>query len=195
MSEEFDYAVCFLREQGEEHYELPKDQTINLRDSVFDGVLLSFDNQPVSISQVGAIETFDRRFRVGSGWSDIIFGKYIREHGGKLKIIDINLDHLANSALASLYLKYPIEMRYGDAGEHIEEGCDIYYLDGADEPLGNIQTLQQFKKIENTKSVVIVDDIKTKAAHLIEYLNKKNINFVTHNAGSGMMTIDMREIR
>ena len=48
--------------------------------------------------------------------------------------------------------------------------------------------------IENTKSVVIVDDIEIKAVHLIEYLFKRNVPFNTHNVGNdGMITVDMRD--
>jgi hypothetical protein len=163
-----------------------------VRDDVLHETLASFTSQPINVFQVGAIESFASHFRLGSGWSDIIFGQYIRQHGGQLTIVDIDLDHLANSAFAAHNLRYNTVLRYGDAVQHIKEGYDIYYLDGADEPLGNMQTLQQFKKIEHTKSVVIVDDIKTKAVHLTEYLNKKNAHFVRHNVGNGMITVDMR---
>ena len=189
MSAEFDYAVSLLQENEEAW--LIDDDTI--RDGVFHGVLASFDKRPVNVFQVGAIESFAAQFRIGSGWSDIMFGKYIREHGGTLTVVDIDLDHLANTALAAARLGYPLKISYGNAIHHIKEGYDIYYLDGADVPLGNAQTLEQFKKIENTKSVVLVDDIETKAVLLIEYLNEKHIDFVTHDVvGSGMITVDMR---
>ncbi len=193
MDNNFDYAVSVLTEQ-DERFTVPTE----VRDAIFYDVLSSFNNKPVKIFQVGAIESFASRFRVGSGWSDIIFGKYIREHGGTLTVADIDLDHLANSALAAARLGYLLKISYGDAIDHIEEGYDIYYLDGADETQdtrigGNQQTLEQFKKIENTKSVVIVDDIETKAVHLVEYLFKHTIPFVTHKVGNnGMITVDMR---
>ena len=127
------------------------------------------------------------------------------EHGGTLTVVDIDLDHLANSHLAASNLGYPLRFVLGDAINYINdatlgpEGYDIYYLDGADENQdtkigGNQQTLEQFKKIENTKSVVIVDDIEIKAVHLIEYLFKRNVPFNTHNVGNGgMITVDMRD--
>jgi hypothetical protein len=183
MPENFDFALNVLQEH---------DNSSTVRDRIFHEVLESFGGQPVNIFQVGAIESFALRFRVGSGWSDVTFGKYIREHGGSLDIVDIDLDHIANSALAAHTMKYSAELKYGDAIHHIKEGYDIYYLDGADVPLGNAQTLEQFKKIENTKSVVLVDDITTKAVHLIEYLKEKRISFVTHDVGNGMITIDLR---
>ena len=167
-----------------------------LRDPVFNRVLDSFDKRPIRVFQVGAIESLDTKYRVGSGWSDMLFGKYITENGGDILIVDIDINHLANSFLLAFNLQYPIQLRYGDAIDHIETGFDIYYLDGADEPLGNKQTLEQFKKIENTKSMVIVDDIKTKGVDLIEYLNQKGIEFETHELGdkfkNSMITVDMR---
>lgn len=189
MSEDFTYAINLMH-----GYNADISNTgINLRDSLFYEVLASFNKNPINIFQVGAIESLDAKFRIGSGWSDIIFGKYIQEHGGKLTIVDINLDHLAHSVLMSTSCKYNIDILCGDAVHHIGEGYDLYYLDGADIPLGNAQTLEQFKKIEHTKSLVMVDDIRTKAVNLVEYLNTKQIEFTTHDVGGGMMTIDMRE--
>jgi len=201
MDRNFDYASRMLMEKNEERYVISGPA----RDTVFHEVLSSFNNKPIKIFQVGAIESFVTAFRIGSGWSDVIFGKYIREHGGTLTVVDIDLDHLANSHLAASNLGYPLRFVLGDAINYINdatlgpEGYDIYYLDGADENQdtkigGNQQTLEQFKKIENTKSVVIVDDIEIKAVHLIEYLFKRNVPFNTHNVGNdGMITVDMRD--
>ena len=69
-------------------------------------------------------------------------------------------------------------------------------MDGADGDLGDKQTLEQFKKIENTKSVVLIDDIKSKAVSLVKYLKSKEIKFEIHHGfgNDGMITIDMRQI-
>lgn len=196
---EFDYAYGLLEAHA-------CDPRSDLRDPLFQKVLSSFGSKSISIFQVGAIESLDSGFRIGSGWSDVIFGEHIKKHGGQITVVDIDLDHLAHSALMASGLGYAIQLIYGDAVDHIEEGYDLYYLDGADETQdtkigGNKQTLEQFKKIEHTKSVIIVDDAKTKAVDLIEYLNKKEIAFTTHEINlphkatiiSTMMIIDMRE--
>lgn len=187
---DFSYASAMLQNQ-DQGYNLSNSGVI-LRDSVFEYVLSLFNEKPIKIFQVGAIETFDSLFRIGSGWSDVIFGKYIRKFGGKIDIADVNLDHLAHSALSSSCLGYPINIYLGDAINHICEGYDIYYLDGADGDVGDRQTFQQFKKIEHTKSVVLIDDIPSKAISLTSYLQKKNISFETYNAGNGMIVVDMR---
>ena len=82
---------------------------------VFYEVLKMFDNQPINIFQVGAIESFDSSFRFGSGWSDIFFANYIKKHGGELTICDPELDHLANSIASASLLDYNINSIFGRA--------------------------------------------------------------------------------
>ena len=190
MAKDFEYAVALM--QGSEDSFSVVGDSVPIRDSLFSMMLSSFDGA-VKVFQIGAIESLDGKFRVGSGWSDTIFGKHIIENGGSLTIVDINLDHLAHSALMASNIGYPLQIKFGDAIDHIEEGYDIYYLDGADEPLGHQQTLEQFQKIEHTQSLVIVDDINTKGFFLTEYLEQNDIEYEVHNVGNnGMMTVDMR---
>ena len=187
--QDFSYAVALM--SGQDHTFTVNGP--NVRDGLFKDILSTFDG-PINVFQVGAIESLDGKFRAGSGWSDIIFGEYILENGGHITVADINLDHLAHSFLIASNQGYPIQIKYGDAIGHIQEGYDIYYLDGADEPLGHQQTLEQFQKIEHTKSLVIVDDVKTKALFLKDYLEEKGVDFELHDTGNdGMMVIDMRE--
>ncbi len=164
-----------------------------MRDHIFKEVLGQFIPNAVTVFQVGAIETFETKFRSGSGWSDIIFGEYISAYGGLLKVVDINLDHIANSTYAALKMGYEISTSLGDAVEFIVPGFDIYYLDGADEPLGNSQTLEQFKKIEGTDCVVFVDDVPTKGQLLLPHLEEMGYHYDYHRVANGMLTIDMRE--
>lgn len=185
----FDIAIAlFLNKK-----DIQVQTDVKIRDSTIEYVLNLFDQQPVKIFQVGAIESLQTQFRSGSGWSDTIFGAYIRHFGGELTIADIDLDHLANSYMASNYLGYEIRIKLGNAINSISDEYDIYYLDGADGDLGDKQTLEQFKKIEHTSSVVLVDDIKSKAVSLSKYLDSKNISFETHDVGNdGMIIVDMR---
>ena len=178
------------------HTEITLNTDVKLRDPVIRYVLDLFDGSPVKIFQVGGIESLQTQFRWGSGWSDTIFGAYIKELGGSLTIADVDLDHLANSSFMAERLGYNTSLELGDAIESISEDYDIYYLDGADGDIGDKQTLDQFKKIENTKSVVLIDDIKSKAVSLVKYLKSKKVKFETHHGfgNDGMITIDMRHI-
>lgn len=162
------------------------------RDRIFRNVLGLFNQEPLTIFQVGAVETFESKFRWGSGWSDMIFGEYISNYGGMLKIVDINLDHLAHSFLLAEARGYEIRTGLGDALDLIIPGFDIYYLDGADEPTGNQETLDQFKKIEDTECVVIVDDVKTKGQMIMPYVEEKGYKTEYHPVANGMLTIDIR---
>jgi|TARA_Y100000401_G_C8325259_1_gene227806 hypothetical protein len=188
---DFSFAVALLSGQKE----IRLNTNVKLRDPVIRHVLELFENQPVKIFQVGGIESLQTQFRWGSGWSDTIFGAYVKEFGGSLTVADIDLDHLANSSFMSERLGYNIDLRLGDAIQSISKDYDIYYLDGADGDLGDKQTLEQFKKIEDAECVVLIDDIQSKAVSIVKYLKSKNIKFDTHHGfgNGGMITIDMRQ--
>ena len=163
--------------------ELPGLQT---RDYIFDWALSQFNKKPVKIFQVGAIETFKTAWRMGSGWSDIIFGQYIKEYGGKITIADINLDHLCLSVAASHCFKYDIDVIYGDAINFIhKEIYDIYYLDGSNDPQ---ETLDQFNKIKDNKCIVLIDDFSIKGT----LLNNTDYEFSVHSVANGVGVFDLR---
>ena len=171
-----------------------------LRDGLFLEILDSFQGQPIRVFQIGAIESLENMFRVGSGWSDLFWGDYIKKHGGSLLIVDLDFNHIANSMFIANQLNHNTRFHYGDAIEAIKEGFDIYYLDGADisyAPDAYVQTLNQFKKIEHTKSIVVVDDMPSKGVELKKYIEsvatEKQWIVQEYGYGSGMMTIDMRQ--
>jgi hypothetical protein len=134
------------------------------RDYIFNTILDSFMEKPVKVFQVGCIETFDVRWRVGSGWSDLIFGEYIKEHGGSLTLCDISLDNVAKSFFAAKSLGYEANFVIGDAIRHIgNDDYDIYYLDGGNDPK---ETFDQYMAIKDKKAVIIVDDFNIKGTLL-----------------------------
>lgn len=152
------------------------------RDIIFKSILDTYNNRPIKIFQIGAIETLDNPlFRIGSGWSDIIFGNYIKSNGGLLNIVDISLDHLANSCLMSMYLEYSINLNHGDAINYITDVYDIYYLDGSNDPQ---ETLDQFNKVVsfNTKCHIIVDDFSIKGT----MIDIEKFLFNIHNIEKGL---------
>lgn len=179
---EFDYAYGVLTGQVDNN--LLTDYNNNpTRDVIFDGILQQLKPNPINVFQVGAIETFRADWRLGSGWSDIIFGKYIKEYGGKLTIADINLDHLANSSLASSSLDYDINIIYGNAVDHIGDmGYNhIYYLDGSNDPK---ETLDQLNSIAHKNCIVIVDDFSIKGTLLPEeFVNEGYVHNVANGVG------------
>lgn len=166
-----------------------------VRDSLFKELLDSFNGRPIKIFQIGAIESLENKFRIGSGWSDLFFGVYIKKYGGTLVVVDTCLNHIANSSFISSQIGYKTSFILQDANSLISAGYDIYYLDGADISYATDayeQTLLQFKKIEDTNCVAIVDDVPSKGKILLDYLKQKGIPYTYHNFGSGMIKIDMR---
>lgn len=198
---EFNYVLTLT--SGKDHNDIsmfnPEVHYL-FRDRVFKDILDSFNGRAIRVFQVGAIESLKDGFRLGSGWSDIFWGSYIRKHGGELFIVDLDLDHICNSSFMGQQLKYPVHLQFGDGTQMIDKGFDIYYLDGADISYADdayYQTLNQFKKIEGTNSIVLVDDVPTKAQKLKEYVDAKadTENWIVkeYSCGNGMMTIDMRK--
>ena len=172
------------------------------RDGLFKRALDRFSERPVSIFQIGAIETFEDKFRMGSGWSDIWFGSYTKKFGGEYYVADINVDHIANSHFLANSLGHKVNLRIGDGLHGLQQvpRCDIYYLDGADisqTPDAHEQTLNQLIAVEKiAKSAlgtvsVLVDDVPTKALDLIKYLEEKGIEYEKlPEFGSGMIYLE-----
>ena len=156
------------------------------RDYIFEWALSQFNKKPVKVFQIGAIETFRTEWRIGSGWSDIVFGKHIKKYGGKLSIVDINLDHLCLSIAASHSFGYDVDIIYGDAINSIDKDrYDIYYLDGSNDPQ---ETLDQFNKIKNNKCIVLVDDFSIKGT----LLTNTGFDFSVHSVANGVGVLDLR---
>lgn len=157
------------------------------RDSIFLECLSKFNNRPVKIFQVGAIETFSSKWRIGSGWSDLIFGEYIKKNGGSLTIVDINLDNLAHSHYAATMMRYHVNLIHNDAGNCMPNDCDIYYLDGSNDPK---ETLDQYLDIKDLNAIIIVDDFKIKGTLLKNYLEKNNIKYSFFSVANEMIVIE-----
>ncbi len=173
------------------------------RDSLFKRALDRFKGKPVDIFQIGAIETFEDKFRMGSGWSDIWFGSYTKKFGGEYYVADINVDHIANSFFLANSLGHRVNLRIGDGLDSLQQvsRCGVYYLDGADisqTPDAHVQTLNQFiavekiaKSSEGDTVSVLVDDVPTKALDLIKYLDEKGIDYEKlPEFGSGMLYVE-----
>ena len=131
------------------------------RDEVFYEVLKMFNEEPIKILQIGAIESFDSSFRFGSGWSDIFFANYIKKHGGELTVCDPDLNHLANSIASASLLDYNIHTMFGRAEDFMQPEYDLYYLDGSNDPE---ECKEQMDIIKDSSCVVLCDDFYTKGS-------------------------------
>ena len=114
-------------------------------------------------------------------------------------IADKSLTNLAHSTLAAVQLGYADQLvtLYGDAIEHIDEGYDIYYLDGSDDPQ---EMLDQFNKIKHTNSVVVIDDYSIKGTLVGNQSYDENYEVVVHQIAHrgdqtwlDIATIDLRK--
>jgi hypothetical protein len=154
------------------------------RDKVFYEVLKMFNEEPIKILQVGAIETFDPTFRFGSGWSDIFFADYIKKHGGELTVCDLNLDHLANSITSASLLDYSVHTILARAEAVMKPEYDLYYLDGSNDPE---ECSEQMDIIKDSSCVVLCDDFYIKAA-----LIKDKFDWQIREVANTMGILDLR---
>jgi len=156
----------------------------SLRDPVFYEVLGLFGDKPVKIFQVGAVETFNPSHLVGSGWSDRHFGPHVKRHGGMYSVLDIDLDHLANSLLLSRMLNYDVHVVLGDGKVQVQPGYDLYYLDGSNDP---DEMLAEVESIRNHPCVILCDDW-----HIKGTLVKSLLPWREFPVANGMALADLR---
>ncbi len=155
------------------------------RDHVFRDILGRFNNRPINILQVGAIEITTPDFRAGSGWCDFFFGEYVHKNGGYIIVVDIDPSHLLNSAhaLSNFSLEENL-LVLADAKNMINREFDLIYLDGSNDPK---ETLEQFELIDLSKTCVLIDDTKIKGTML-----NMDLPFEYFDVANGMMFLDMR---
>lgn len=173
----FEQSLTVVKLLGQPELQAP-------RDYVFKHALSLFDGQPIKICQVGAVETFDPSFLVGSGWSDRIFGSYVTKHGGAFRIVDVDLDHLANSWLLSEFLGYKVELNLNTGQNGVQPGFDLYYLDGSVDPQ---EMLAEVDNIRKSPCVILCDDWSIKGT-----LVKPLFNWTIFDVANGMAMVDLR---
>ena len=135
------------------------------RRAFFDQLFSHFAPNPINVYQVGAVEQISLAWRLWSGWSDVHFGHYIKEHGGELRVIDIDEEHLRNSAFLADLFGYGDKLtpRLGRGGQGLIPKADIVYLDGSNEP---DETWLQLQHTWYEYSIVVVDDWDIKGASI-----------------------------
>lgn len=156
----------------------------SLRDPVFRHVLSLFGDGPVNICQVGAIETFEQAFLFGSGWADRVFGAHVRKHGGRYQIIDVDLDHLANSLLVADLLGHKVEIRLDRGESAVAPGFDLYYLDGSNDPS---EMLAEVNNIRHHPCVILCDDWSVKGGAV-----RSLFDWTVLGVANGMAFVDLR---
>jgi|19_taG_2_1085344.scaffolds.fasta_scaffold06837_4 hypothetical protein len=140
-----------------------------------------FNFSSLNILQIGAIEEPTLRFKLGSGWSDIVFASYINLFGGKLTVVDINEEHLNNSKTVLNDFNIDHDLVLSDASDHIKNNkpYDVVYLDGSNDPE---ETEHQYNLLDkDSTSIIIIDDFKLKGDTIkFDERYSGNVHFVTN---------------
>lgn len=115
------------------------------------------DKKDVNILTIGS-ERGDINSRAGEGWADFYWAELIKQNGGKLTIVDIDSEAIANCKKMLFDFVDEIDIHFvADDGLNWinKEVYDVIYLDSADDC---ILTLNCFLKIDRTKTLVLCDD-------------------------------------
>lgn len=149
----------------------------NDRDFVFKEVLNFFNKAPLRILEIGCSRTLDFiTGKSGDGYSSFFWAEYVKEHGGKLTIVDID-ETAINNCKTLLSDFNDIIFIVGDGINYITEDFDLIYLDGGDNP---VETLNQFNKVNRFKSSILCDDFHTKFC----FVRQQNPDFKLYQVNS-----------
>ncbi len=135
------------------------------RDTTFKETLNLFNNQAISILEIGCARGLDiesnNKSKDGDGWSTLFWTNYIKQNGGRLIICDINVSALRNckELLGDLAKEIDVSFYLGDGLNFITGEFDLIYIDGSDSP---VEALAQFEKVDQNKTVVLIDDLHVK---------------------------------
>lgn len=140
------------------------------RDYIFDNLRKILGGRSAKIMEIGCARNLSFSARSSDGWSSYFWLEYIQYHGGQLDIFDIDQDALDNckqlfEGMDCLNVNFICD----DALNYINNDYDLIFLDGSDCPK---EMLNQFKKIDRTKSMILCDDFNSKGSLLsVEYPN------------------------
>ena len=148
------------------YYNIYKENIDKGRGPVFEKVVETFSG-PMDFLEIGTIRSLDPGAWAGDGWSTFWWCDYIKENGGKLVVVDINPSAVeaCKVAAADFIGDINIEFHADDGAKFISSDYDFIYLDGSDCP---DEMLQQFNKIDRTKTSILCDDFSQKGFHLLE---------------------------
>ena len=136
-------------------------ETEHHRKPVFLEILNTFNNQPISILEIGTTggDITDPNGIHGSGHSSFYFAEYIRQNGGSLTIVDIDPLVIQNAKEMLLdFIQININIQFiCDEGLNyiLNKNTDLIYLDGPDV---ETFTFEAFRLINRCKSKVLIDD-------------------------------------
>tara|TARA_R110000824_G_scaffold255324_1_gene444301 strand:- start:16081 stop:17016 length:936 start_codon:yes stop_codon:yes gene_type:complete len=133
------------------------------RDFVFRLCLEEFRDKssPVKILEIGTSRTPTMEGKKGDGWSSMFWCDYLQKNGGQLIVCDVDKEAIETSKKITKCLRNDINVDFlcQDGSELIDSSFDLIFLDGSDCP---IQMLQQFEKIDRTKTKILCDDFHVK---------------------------------
>ena len=132
------------------------------RDYVFENVKKILSGRPAKIMEIGCARDVSFTSRTSDGCSSYFWFEYIESFGGQLDIFDISQDALDNCKQLFEGMNLTnVNFICDNALNHIDNDYDLIFLDGSDCPE---EMLNQFEKIDRTKSMIFCDDFDSKGS-------------------------------
>lgn len=136
------------------------------RDYIFKLTCSLLRNKPANIMEVGCTRVLTEVARKADGWSTYFWYEYIKKNGGRLDIYDTDYKALQNCK--KLFENLPkINMTFNckDAADCTNKDYDLVFLDGSDCPK---EMVEQFERIDRSKTLILCDDFNVKGSILRE---------------------------
>ena len=133
--------------------------SINHRDFVFRMCLDKLNKKPAKILEIGTSRSLNGK--AGDGWSTLFWCEYVAQYGGELNVCDVDQAAINVSKLLTENYHSSINVNFfcEDGIKYIDNTYDLIFLDGSDCPY---QMLEQFEKIDRTKTIILCDDFHVK---------------------------------
>jgi predicted O-methyltransferase YrrM len=117
------------------------------------------NKKPAKILEIGTSRSLNGK--AGDGWSTLFWCEYVAQYGGELNVCDVDQAAINVSKLLTENYHSSINVNFfcEDGIKYIDNTYDLIFLDGSDCPY---QMLEQFEKIDRTKTIILCDDFHVK---------------------------------
>ena len=121
--------------------------------------------QDPRIIEIGTSRTLQEGSRESDGYATVAFGWYLQTYGGRLWTIDISKKAIENCKILTRDYRDVIRYIHNEstcALEENDQGIDMLYLDGANDPAQNLVECEKAFPYLGEHAVVLMDDTSLK---------------------------------
>lgn len=143
----------------------------DLLNGVLDGLRTKLGRGELAILETGTIRQESEEYRWNDGWSTLTFAENVRDHGGSLTSIDLDVA-AADRVLTRHGLRDHVTLIEGDSIRTLQEmqgsSFDLVLLDSDNDADLIMNEYHLVKPMVNTPGVIIVDDVVPGSPHVVK---------------------------